>query len=515
MVAALKSSGLEDLLVECYKDTKLFAKTFFPELFTSPFSTLHNKIFELVDSDHPKVAIAAPRGLGKTTIARTVAAKNILYRSRKFITYVSNSATSAEMQTENLKTELVSNEVTKKTFGHIRVSDLFDVSDDIRELFSKMTWVAYGNTLVLPRGSGQQIRGLNWRSNRPELLIIDDLEKKEELFNEENRIKLRKWFRSDVEKCIDFYKKDFKFIYIDTLKHEDSLLQRLIDSNEWETIVLSACDENYNSLDPNYMTTDEILAELAAHKEDGELDVFYMEYMNMPTGGENQSFKRSYFKYYSEADVQPLKEELETVVILDPAKTVNPTSAESAIVGVSLHAKTARIFVRDVISEKLLPDDQYSMTFDMADRLGAKVIGIETTSLNEFILQPLKDFMRKRINGNFYEIVELKARGGTSKKVESKASRVKALIPYYRQGTVYHNSTCCERLEQQLLSYPFSKKWDIMDAEAYMIEMLALGERGFSPQVAKEGDEWGDEDEFAELEATYDPPLSWSRSVCP
>jgi hypothetical protein len=35
-------------------------------------------------------------------------------------------------------------------------------------------------------------------------------------------------------------------------------------------------------------------------------------------------------------------------------------------------------------------------------------------------------------------------------------------------------------LEQQLLSYPKSKRWDVMDAFAYVIEILEMGLRYFS-----------------------------------
>lgn len=503
---------LGSIITECYGDTKLFAKTFFPELFYSPFSQLHDQIFDLIDSGERKIVIAAPRGLGKTTIARTVAAKQILYRDTHFVTYVQNSATLAEMQTENLKYELMSNPQIKKIFGSIKLSDYSaDIEEDLKEQFSKLAWIAFGDIMILPRGSGQQVRGLNWRSHRPQLIIIDDLEKKEELANEDNRLKLKTWFYGDLMKCIDQYKKDWRIIYIDTLKHEDSLMQELLDSKDWASLCLELCDDNLVSKAPNYMSDEELKKEFDSHVEKGKTDVFYMEYRNKVTGADFNSFKREYFKYYAEPDVNSIASELETVVIYDPAKTINPLSADTAILGISLHAKTARIFIRDVLCAKLMPDDQYFAAFDMASKLGAKVIGIEVTSLNEFILQPFRDFMMRM--RKFFEVVELKARGGSGR-VESKPQRIRSLIPYYRQGHIYHNPTCCQKLEGQLLSFPFSKLWDAMDCEAYIVEMFSLGDRGFAPQpILKDGVET-EEDEFAELEASYEPPLKW-RGICP
>src|SRR5690606_9633857 len=87
---------------------------------------------------------------------------------------------------------------------------------------------------------------------------------------------------------------------------------------------------------------------------------------------------------------------IENLVILDPAKTVKIHSAESAIIGIGLDMSRSRIFVRDIIAEKMYPDEIYEATFGMADRINAKVIGVEEISLNEFIKQPMKNFMFRR-----------------------------------------------------------------------------------------------------------------------
>jgi hypothetical protein len=84
--------------------------------------------------------------------------------------------------------------------------------------------------------------------------------------------------------------------------------------------------------------------------------------------------------------------------------------------------------------------------------------------------------------GKFFELIWLKARGGDSSE-RGKSKRIRELVPYYRGGYIYHNASCAgiTKLEQQLLMFPRSALWDLMDAEAYIIEMLELGERYFSP----------------------------------
>lgn len=509
-VAHAIPADLDEVLEECYNDTALFAKTLFPELFFAQFTELHDQIFELIDSGAPKIAIAAPRGLGKTTIARTVAAKGILYRDKRFIPYIGQSATIAEMHTEGLKRELRSNNDVRDLFGDVKTVDYSDLGLD--DTFSKLCWAAFGECLVMPRGAHQQIRGQLWGKYRPDLIIIDDLENKDEIQNEENRRKLRDWFFSDLMKCISRYDRNWRFIYIDTLKHEDSLLQRLLDSSDWESLHLSVCDENYKSLAPSYMTDEEIAHEVEVHREEGILDIFAMEYMNLATSKEDASFKQEYFKYYNESELLLRGDAVESVVIVDPAKTKKIQSAPTAIVGIGLDYSRAMICVRDVINERLYPDQIYDQSFGMAERLGARVLAIEVTSLNEFITQPVRNKMMHE--GVYFELVELHARGGTSEK--GKIERIKSLVPYYRQGFVYHNRTSCRDLEQQLLAFPRSKRWDVMDATAYIVELMQLGERFFEakPKDGKLSEDYYDtEDEFAELENSYDPPLTGWRRV--
>ena len=268
------------------------AKVLFEEQFEAPFSSLHEQMFKAIDSDSNKVVVAAPRGIGKTTIARLIASKAILFRDKRFICYVSNSATSAEMQTENIKMELLANQDVKKIFGNVKHS----LYDSVDELFSKKTWVANGHTMILPRGSGQQIRGLNWIRYRPDLFIIDDLEDTDTLNNEEIRKKRKQWFFGDLMKAVPRLHKNWKIIYIDTVKHEDSLIQELIDSDDWESIRLSICDDQYKTLAPDFMPQEELDSELESHRNKKIMDVFAMEFMSVPVSKETASFRSEYFR---------------------------------------------------------------------------------------------------------------------------------------------------------------------------------------------------------------------------
>lgn len=502
---------VHEILSRCATSTSVVARTFFPERFTLPFAeNIHGPIFNLVDGTDPEVAIAAPRGWGKTSVVMARMARAILFRLTPFIIYINKSETAAIMQTDNLRRELVSNRFIRSFFGSVKTRTAGE--DEIEEQFSKKAWLAY-DTFVLPRGAGQQIRGVLFKNSRPGLIVIDDLEDPEKIENEEIRKGWYEWLYADVIKAVPQIgpeASNWKIIYIDTLKHEDSVLQKLLDSPDWKSIRLEACDDNFKSTAPHFVSDEQIKKEWEHHVTAGQTDVFFRELRNLPISTKDAAFQQSYFKYYnlpperhgSENDLKKLDVEIqqdrniETVVILDPAKTVKIHSAESSIVGVGIDLSSAKLYVRDAISAKMYPDEIYDALFGMGQRLGAKVLGIEETSLNEFIKQPIKNEMFRR--GTFFELVWLSARGGTKKEL-----RIKELVPYYRGGYIYHNASCAtiRKLEQQLLMFPRSALWDLMDALAYIIEMLELGERYFSPKE----DPDDIESEFRELD--YDKPI--------
>lgn len=489
---------LQDILIESYKSDKVFCKTFFPESFSGPMTSVHDEIFELTDSEEKFIAIAAPRGIGKTTIARTKAAKYILYQDKFFLPYISKSHDAALLQTENLKRDITTNNEIKKIFGLAKPQHL---PGDFQETFSKKTWVAY-QSLIMPRGYGQQIRGLVFNNKRPDIFIIDDLEDDDLIDNPEYRKKLKEWFHGSLMGAVSQFNHDYRFIYIDTLKHEDSLLQDLMDSPQWVSKRLEICDDNLKSNVPELHSDEDIKKKYDYYQSQGLLDVFYREFRNLPVAGSDAVFKREYFKTYDPTELINNKS-IEYVVICDPAKTVKLHSADSAIVGIGIDTKNHKLYVVDIDAGKFYPDELYDKMLNMVQRLGAHVLAVEDTSLHEFIQQPIKNEVIKR--NLKIELIWLKARAG-DKDIKGKYKRIAALAPYYRMGSIYHNPAVCGILETQLLSFPRSKRLDVMDATAYIVELLDVGNRYFEPLYEAEltNDE---EDEYDDLYLENEDPL--------
>lgn len=490
------SEDLDRILERAYTDIAFCGQVLFPHAFHRPFDAPHRQIFDLLqNSDNPRKVVIAPRGVGKTTIDNLlVPAHRILFNDKKYIVPVGASAETAIEQSENLKNELLENEY---------IGQLFNIESH-SQTFSKTDWIVkVGDTpvKVRPKGAGQKLRGMKWGSYRPDLIVVDDLEDEESVMNEERRAALKRWFYGALMGLVDRSSKNWDIIVVGTLLHEDSLLMNLVeDKRNWDSVVLELCDDDLNSHFPNYADNKEIQELYQTYKDAGQLDVFAREYRSNPISTEDAVFQQSYFKYYEEKDVKlDNNPAVENIVLVDIARTTKVHSADSAIVGVAIDTRTEAVYVRDIDHGKFHPDEIYDKAIAMCQRLGAYRLGVEVTGLHEFITYPLRNELFRRAKN--IELIELKARGGVTER--GKVERVRSLVPFYRQGLIYHNKNISTALEQQLLSFPKSKRWDIMDAFGYVTEMLEMGQRYMSSAGEDYDDPLMIEQEMRELEQDY------------
>lgn len=496
---------LEALLAECHADTAFFAKTFFPEVFFRPWSSLHLDLCHILDSDKlQKVAIAAPRGFGKTSLFNLAfPAKRILFRDSTHIIPVSATADAAIEQADDLKDELVTNPLIRVLFGDLQPVDRKDP-------FGMKEWVTANGCKVRPRGAGQQIRGRKYRSQRPDLFVIDDLEEDEAVESGDQREKLWKWFHSAVMNSIDRGAPNWRIIVIGTILHENGLLNRLLKDPSWHSVRYEICDDFYHSNWPEFMSDKQVKALADEYRANGDLRIFYMEYRNIPIAKEDQGFKEEYFQSYDESPDFWKKQgvrsqDLETVILSDPARTMKDGSCKTAIAVVTVNRKNGALYVRELLKGHFDPSTQIDATFDLAEKWNAMVLAPEVTGLNEYLLWPLRNEMLKR--KKYYHIVEVKPREG-----KTGPRRSGGLIPLYRNKLVWHNSATCGSLEKNLMQWPRPEEWDEIDAVSGIIFAMEEGERFLGveetettpEEVEAEYKELDyDEDEMVPLQGTF------------
>lgn len=516
---------LTDSLALCLVSLGAFCRIIMPEQFENAFGPVREDILRVADSSKRKKAVQSSRGIGKTTITRARAARAILFKEYHFIIWISKSATAAELQTENLKMSLMSNTLIRTLFGELKVAPY----DGGETQFSKKSWIANGHTLVMPRGMGQQVRGLNWNGFRPDLIIFDDLEDDLLIENADNRTAWRTWFWSQPMKCMPRHHKKWEIFYIDTCKHEDSILQDLLKDPTWESCSAPIVDADVKTRDFNLMSQDEVDVEFEEHRKKGILDIFARELQCIPLSPHDMQFTPDLFQHYSETDVEISRlfnsGRCETIVIGDPAKTAKMHNAESGIIVWTVDLNTGSFYLRYAEGRHEHPDEFIQRLVDIAVQFRAPQIGIEVTGLNEYVTHPLQNkILERNLSIELIELHSKSGRGEFAGPLGQKKARVGSMLNYYRQGMIKHNIVGTKAYEVQLMAFPRPPLWDLIDPAGYITEILDTNLRFYrlADQDTTEADREELEAEYYGLtsdEDEYDPDFrlfrkGWKERAC-
>ncbi len=204
----------------------VFASVYLGHHFNDARCGMHNDLFETLKSASSirrrRIAIAAPRGHAKSTIVSLAYPLwCLMYGLEPYIVLVSDTGAQAAQNLRNIRVELETNERLKQDFPELLGRRHKPWRDDAIEL--------PGGALIVAKGAGQGIRGTKNRRNRPSLILVDDLENRDEVVEELQRDKLRGYFFGTLLKLGD---KDTNVIVVGTVLHHDSLLARLTDPNK-------------------------------------------------------------------------------------------------------------------------------------------------------------------------------------------------------------------------------------------------------------------------------------------
>jgi predicted phage terminase large subunit-like protein len=184
----------------------------------SPTPEFHRELWELCCSDHPLVAIAAPRGHAKSTAVSFIyVLAEVLFRKSKFVVLISDTETQAIMFLEQIKDALQTNLDLIQLFG-VKAFD----TDSKTAIVVRMD---DGHRFkIVAKGSGQNVRGMTWDHYRPDLIVGDDLENDEIVMNDERRKAFREWV---VSALLPIRGPTGKVRIVGTILHMDSFLARI------------------------------------------------------------------------------------------------------------------------------------------------------------------------------------------------------------------------------------------------------------------------------------------------
>lgn len=510
-------AGFDPDPVECQKRRKLawddfeyFIGTYFPHYVRSPHkSALHRYLFtrlpEIVASEKSETdAIAAPRGEAKSTLVSQLFVVWCLVTGRKrYPVIVMDSIDQAYPMLEAIKAELEFNP---------RLQMDFPEATGQGRVWRAGTMVTANNAKVQVAGSGKKLRGLRHGPYRPDLAVLDDIENDEQVRNPDQRDKLQSWLTKTVLPLGGAGAK-FDVVYIGTILHYDSVLNRTLGNklwraakfkallrwpdrmdlwDRWEETLRNSGEEAADAFYAEHQVEMErgaecswaarpLLALMRIRARDGH-DTFDSEYQNDPVAGDNAPFA---------GIIQFWVNRLADWIFFgscDPSLGKAGASRDpSAILVGGLNRQTGILDVVEAAIRKRLPDRIIEDVIAYQAEYRALLWVIETVQFQAFLYSEL--VKRAAARG-----IPVPARG--VQPISDKLLRIESIQPHVKNGLIRLHPSQTTLIEQ-LRHFPKADHDDGPDAlqmlwmAATTMGASASGFQSIGRRPSSGGDDYG------------------------
>lgn len=423
------------------RDITFFARYYLNNHVRSSLSDLHKEWVQIVTQES-RVALAAPRGHAKSTwITLVYPLWCILFHKKKFIVVISDSSQQASDLLGSIIEELETNDRILRDFG--KIAGYIPPTAEEKKKWSSKEIVTTTDVKVVAKSWGSRVRGIRYKENRPDLIILDDVENDENVQNEEQRLKVKNVFKKSI---LNLGSHETQIIVVGTILHFDSLLMDLLNNppKGWFTKLYKAYIDN-KPLWPEWWTPEKLEQKKA---EIGSI-AFEQEFMNNPLDPSQQIIKPAAF--YSDTLNLP---EYEFYGYIDLAISEKETADYTAIVTIAKHKQTGKLYVIDPVRMRGDVMRILELVFTQHSKYHYKLFGVESVAFQKAFSQILNAESARR---NIYiptSEVEID---------KDKVRRAIEVTPHIENGTVLFNNSYVDFMSE-LIQFPKASHDDFVDA---------------------------------------------------
>lgn len=440
-------------------DINFFAGVALPEVSLSALPMFYIACFQLLVNRNPqdigkilRFALGLPRGHAKTTFVKIIMAWLLAYGMAKYILVVCATQPNAENIVSDVNTIM----------GSPNMEAIYGIWNDnlIADNVGTKKCNYNGSIVILmAKGAMTAVRGVNMENRRPDVIVCDDMQTKENDASPVESKALKSWFIATLLKTIDT-RGNRIIIYIGNMYSEKCLLKQLQDNSTWISLITGAILSDGTPLWPELHSLESLLDSFLHDEQLGEADSWFAEVMNDPRNASTSLLPIDLPLSSTEYGIAD-----GVFITIDPAG-FKKTSDDNVIVTHEIHDGIGVIAKTD--ADKYNPKEVIEIAFKRAFEYGATVIGIETVAYQSTLKFWVEYFM-KALDIKGIEIVELKPHGRT------KESRIRIFIQELYLGTYKHKNLEERALfTWQAMQYKLGKadnKDDILDAQAYGLDV--------------------------------------------
>lgn len=422
---------------------------------TPPF---HNEIFRILQNEKNKLAvITAFRGSAKSTIITTayVLWSILGVQQKKFIVICSQTEMKARQHLNNIKDQLLHNELLKKDLGPFE-EEKNNLGNATALIIKKM------NVKIMICSIEQSIRGMRHNEHRPDLIILDDIEDLNSVKTKEGRNKTFDWLTGDI---IPAGTRKTRIIAIGNLLHEDCVLKRLekkIENGEMK--IMNGIYREYPIIDTKgkplwagkYPTPESIEEEREKTMND---IAWHREYLLKIISSDEQIVKPEWIKLYDKFQTDGFRGIYIGVDLAIGEKETNDCTA--MVIGYVFGiGKKMKIYILPKPFNARVPFPE------QAEYLASLIAREKITHNRVKVYVEDVGYQRALVqyfDSNKYDIEAVPV-GRMSKSL-----RLQLTTPLLKEGRVLFPEEGCEELIEQLLGFGKEKHDDLVDAFSLLV----------------------------------------------
>jgi hypothetical protein len=256
------------------KDLNFLGMLAAPEDFTLAFPLFYLALFGMLTAFTKKIerfAIGIPRGFAKTTFIKLLCLWYILFSHKKFILIV-GAAEELAVNTLADVCDFLSSPNIVALFGRWNLA----IEVDTQTL--KVFHFRGRNIILRAIGAGTAVRGINRKNARPDVIIMDDVQKKEDSVNAELAKSLLTWILGTLGMARS--NDNCTYIYVGNMYPTNCILEKLKNNSQWTSLIVGGLLADMTSLWEELKPAEDLLSEYQALLEIGQPEIFTSEILN-------------------------------------------------------------------------------------------------------------------------------------------------------------------------------------------------------------------------------------------
>jgi len=368
------------------------------------------------DRIFPQLALGLPRGFGKSTLMKIFLIYCILFTSRKFILVVAATAKLAENILSDV-IDMLEEPNIKVTFGDWKLG----IEKDTQAL--KKFGFRGRNITLASAGAETSVRGLNIKNERPDVILMDDIQSRECADSAVQSESLENWMVGTLMKAKS--PNGCMFLFVANMyptKH--SILRKLKTNHTWIKFIAGGILANGTSLWEDLQPIKQLTAEFENDLAMGKPQIFYSEVLNDENISANNLIDLSKLPDipYAEGDIPG-----GNFIVIDPA--TDKLGSDSVSVGY-FEIHDASPILMEIEEGRFSPSETIRRALKFALEKNCRLIAVESNAYQYSLIHWFEQICQQL---GIIGIEAVPVYSGVS----SKNSRILEMFKSYADGELY------------------------------------------------------------------------------